>query len=75
MICVFVFALITTPYQRYTHVEIDIDGILKKMLLLRKKKYAALTVATNDPSKTKKEVKGLDLVRREWCDLSKEVGK
>jgi DNA polymerase alpha subunit A len=36
--------------------------------------YAALTVG-NDINDVKKEMKGLDLVRRDWCDLSKEMGQ
>lgn len=60
--------------QRYSHVEIDIDGIFKMILLLAKKKYAALTIGSNI-NDLKKETKGLDLVRRDWCDLSKEMGQ
>ncbi len=30
--------------QKYKLLEIDIDGVFKKLLLLRKKKYAALLV-------------------------------
>lgn len=46
------------------------------MLLLKKKKYAALKVEDfNGEGKIiTKEVKGLDMVRRDWCNLSKEVG-
>lgn len=55
----------------------QIDGIFKMMLLLKKKKYAALTVVQDAKGKvigTEKETKGLDLVRRDWCVMSKEVG-
>jgi DNA polymerase alpha subunit A len=43
---------------------------------LRKKKYAALKIeAAGTPNeKILKEMKGLDMVRRDWCELSKEVG-
>ena len=47
------------------------------MLLLKKKKYAALTIenyGTKD-EKVTKEIKGLDMVRRDWCPLSKRVGE
>lgn len=46
------------------------------MLLLKKKKYAALKVENfgTPYEKQVKEVKGLDLVRRDWCGLSKRVG-
>jgi len=39
------------------------------MLLYRKKKYAA--VKMNSDGSEVKEIKGLDMVRRDWCDLSK----
>ncbi|GAB5035819.1 dna polymerase alpha catalytic [Nannochloropsis oceanica] len=61
----------------YKSLELEVDGIFKCMLLLKKKKYAALTV-TETPEGTlayAKELKGLDLVRRDWCVLSKETGR
>lgn len=61
----------------YKLLEIDIDGVFKSLLLLKKKKYAALVVEThgNEPHTLKQELKGLDIVRRDWCDLAKECGK
>uniref|UniRef100_A0A8D1CQ54 DNA polymerase n=1 Tax=Sus scrofa TaxID=9823 RepID=A0A8D1CQ54_PIG len=60
----------------YKLLEIDIDGIFKSLLLLKKKKYAALVVEpTSDGNYiTKQEVKGLDIIRRDWCDLAKDTG-
>ncbi|XP_074248318.1 DNA polymerase alpha catalytic subunit isoform X1 [Saimiri boliviensis] len=60
----------------YKLLEIDIDGIFKSLLLLKKKKYAALVVEpTLDGNYvTKQELKGLDIVRRDWCDLAKDTG-
>lgn len=59
----------------YNRLEIDVDGVYKSMLLLRKKKYAALAVVEKQGVRTcVKEMKGLDLVRRDWCVLSKEIG-
>lgn len=60
----------------YSKLEIDCDGVYKRMLLLRKKRYAALMVHEDkDKNLTLvKELKGLDLVRRDWCPLSKELG-
>jgi DNA polymerase alpha subunit A len=62
---------------RYRLLEMEMDGVFKSILLLKKKKYAALKYDNPyDPkSKLSEEHKGLDLVRRDWCDLSKEVGK
>ena len=62
--------------KRYHTLEIEIDAIYRKMLLLKKKKYAALKVV--DPAKphiTVREVKGLDLVRHDWCDLSHDASE
>ncbi|EDV28392.1 uncharacterized protein TRIADDRAFT_49541 [Trichoplax adhaerens] len=56
--------------------EIDIDGVFKSMLLLKKKKYAALAIQKNEDGTLSevKELKGLDIVRRDWCQLAKDVG-
>lgn len=61
----------------YKLLEIDIDGVFKSMLLLKKKKYAALSVSKGPDGKyvEHKELKGLDIVRRDWSDLAKEAGK
>ena len=59
----------------YTELEIEIDGVFKTMLLLKKKKYAALTISEKHGKVTiGKELKGLDIVRRDWCKLSHDVG-
>lgn len=61
----------------YKLLEIDIDGVFKALLLLKKKKYAALVVENHGEGRysVKQELKGLDIVRRDWCDLAKECGK
>ena len=58
----------------YCLLEIDIDGVFKSMLLLKKKKYAALSVTKRPDGSycTTQELKGLDIVRRDWCDLAKD---
>ncbi|RNC61911.1 putative DNA polymerase I alpha catalytic subunit [Trypanosoma cruzi] len=63
--------------QRYQSLELDIDGVFRAMLLLKKKKYAALSVVDwqSDGKTYKKEVKGLDMVRRDWCPLSQKVSE
>ncbi|GBG31716.1 DNA polymerase alpha catalytic subunit [Hondaea fermentalgiana] len=64
----------------YNLLEIEQDGVFKTMLLLKKKKYAALAIKeVKGPNGEKqiveeKETKGLDLVRRDWCQLSKDIG-
>ena len=59
--------------KHYQRLEIEIDGIFRSLLLLKKKKYAALVVL-QDNKGTEKQVKGLEVVRRDWCDLSREMG-
>ena len=61
---------------RYKLLEIEMDGMYKRMLLLKKKKYAALMVVEkNGKYETVKEMKGLDMVRRDWCGLSQDVSE
>uniref|UniRef100_A0A8R1XN47 DNA polymerase n=1 Tax=Onchocerca volvulus TaxID=6282 RepID=A0A8R1XN47_ONCVO len=60
--------------QSYKKLEIDIDGIFMKLLLLKKKKYAGLAVDLNDEEKTKREIKGLDIVRRDYSFIVKQIG-
>lgn len=61
----------------YKTLELEIDGIFRTMLLLKKKKYAARTVIElpNGGIKYGQELKGLDLVRRDWCIQSKDTGR
>ncbi|KAL6306263.1 DNA polymerase alpha catalytic subunit [Sparassis latifolia] len=59
--------------DRYKLLEIDLDGIFQRLLLLQKKKYAAIKV--EDGGRTSTEVKGLDMKRREYCALSKAVSQ
>ncbi|VDN90464.1 unnamed protein product [Brugia pahangi] len=60
--------------QSYKKLEIDIDGIFIKLLLLKKKKYAGLAVDLNDERKIKREIKGLDIVRRDYSFIVKQIG-
>jgi DNA polymerase alpha subunit A len=64
--------------RRYKLLEIEVDGIYKSMLLLKKKKYAALKVETATDGSggliTVMEMKGLDIVRRDWSPLAKREG-
>ena len=66
-----------TVNEQFRLLEIDIDGIFRCMLLLKKKKYAALTIEKKADGgySTKQELKGLDIVRRDWCKLATEAGK
>ncbi|KAH9391151.1 DNA polymerase alpha catalytic subunit [Tyrophagus putrescentiae] len=66
--------------RKYKLLEIDIDGVFRCMLLLKKKKYAALTVVNSGPKNGnqttfQREIKGLDIVRRDWSMLAKVAGE
>lgn len=62
--------------KRYRLLELEMDGVFKTMLLLKKKKYAAMKVEMlpDGTAGTVLETKGLDIVRRDWCPLSKDAG-
>ncbi|KAL8477076.1 hypothetical protein ACS0TY_029401 [Phlomoides rotata] len=61
--------------KKYRCLEIDLDGLYKRMLLLKKKKYAAVKLQFKDGKPYEViERKGLDMVRRDWSLLSKELG-
>jgi DNA polymerase alpha subunit A len=62
--------------KKYRLLEIDMDGVYKRMLLLKKKKYAAVKVLSNSDGTMREviEQKGLDIVRRDWSSLSKDIG-
>ena len=62
--------------KQYKLLVMDIDGVFKSMLLLKKKKYACLKYIPpyTDPNKIERELKGVDLVRRDWSPLSKNTG-
>lgn len=61
--------------KKYRCLEIDLDGLYKRILLLKKKKYAAVKVLFKDGMPYEViERKGLDMVRRDWSLLSKEIG-
>ena len=67
-------------------IEIEIDGLFSSLLLYKKKKYAAMVVDNyeellsnvenwkNLHPTEKLEIKGLDMVRRDWSGLTKTTG-
>lgn len=66
--------------DRYKLLEIDTDAVFERMLLLQKKKYAARKVeeveilaSGEERKKVTTEIKGLDMKRREYSALSKNV--
>lgn len=61
----------------YKQLELDIDGVFACLLLLKKKKYAAVKLSKNAKGvlQREQEHKGLDIVRRDWSQLAVMVGK
>ncbi|KAK9173742.1 DNA polymerase (pol2) family protein [Cryptosporidium meleagridis] len=57
----------------YTKLELDLDGVLQRLLLLKKKKYACIQIVDFHRKQFKLECKGLDLVRRDWSILTRNV--
>ena len=63
--------------------QVGVDGVYKKLLLIKKKKYAGLMVTNwneifngqEKVEKTKLEVKGLEIVRRDCSPIAKEACK
>ncbi|KAI3914056.1 hypothetical protein MKW98_010868 [Papaver atlanticum] len=61
--------------KKYEYLVTDLDAMFKRMLLLKKKKYVAVKVQFKDGKQYEVvECKGLEMVRRDWSLLSKEVG-
>lgn len=57
--------------ERYKLLEIDLDAVFERILLLNKKKYAAVKLEESGERTT--EVKGLDMKRREFSKISKDA--
>ncbi|CAD5206856.1 unnamed protein product [Bursaphelenchus okinawaensis] len=58
----------------FKYVEMGVDGMFKKLLLLKKKAYMALTMVNmNDPNTVKMEIKGSQLVKRDCSELVKKI--
>ncbi|KAK6589322.1 DNA polymerase alpha catalytic subunit [Cryptosporidium xiaoi] len=57
----------------YSKLELDLDGVLRRLLLLKKKKYACIQIIDYNNKHTKLDCKGLDLVRRDWSILTRNV--
>ena len=60
--------------KQYSKLEIEMECVFRSLLLLKKKKYACLKVRDWDKQLFDREEKGLDMVRRDWCVMSKRIG-
>ncbi|XP_035899840.1 DNA polymerase alpha catalytic subunit [Anopheles stephensi] len=58
--------------KAYRCLELDVDGIYKYLLLLKKKKYAAVSISKKADGAyvCTQELKGLDIVRRDWSRIA-----
>jgi len=54
----------------YKCLEIEVDHVFRSILLYKKKKYAALK---EENGKLTKEIKGMDMVRRDWAPIAKNL--
>lgn len=57
--------------SRYRNIEIEVDKVFKKLLLYKKKRYAGLCMVDDGTSHI--EYKGLDLVRKDFCEVSRRI--
>ena len=57
--------------EKYRFLKLGVDYIFQKMLLVAKKKYAAMVYL--GPDKTRIDTKGLDMVRRDWSEVTKRL--
>ena len=55
----------------YKLLEINLDGVFQQLLLLQKKKYAAIKIESETRTMTK--AKGLDMMRKESTVLCQKV--
>lgn len=65
--------LIEAINSKYKHVVIENAGIYKPFYILRKKKYAGIRFKSAE--RTEEEIKGLDVVRKDWAEIASVVGK
>ncbi|RDA93367.1 hypothetical protein CP533_0312 [Ophiocordyceps camponoti-saundersi (nom. inval.)] len=62
--------------DQYKLLEIDVDHLFRRILLQAKKKYAAISLVQEKGKLVERmEIKGLDMRRREYCALSKDISK
>lgn len=60
----------TSINKKYRYIEIEVECVIKKLMLFTKKKYGVLIVGERG---SRIEGKGLDFLRRDFCKLSSEI--
>lgn len=61
----------------YRNIVLDIDSVFQYLLLFQKKKYAALAMkkSPNGQIELSQIHKGIEIIQKDWCPVSIEVGK
>lgn len=57
--------------SQFDHLRFGVEGVFLKMLVVSKKRYVALVY--DGPGKSHQLTKGIELIRRDWCGLTKYV--
>jgi len=61
--------------KKYRLLEMEVEAVFKSLLLLKKKKYAAMKLTLkNGALEEELEEKGVDTIRRDWSSIAKEAG-
>ncbi|KAI1722465.1 DNA polymerase family B domain-containing protein [Ditylenchus destructor] len=60
--------------KNYKHIEFDMQGIYKKLVLLQKREYMGLMVDVDKDEFVKREIKGIDVIRRDCPMIARELG-
>lgn len=64
--------LIASVNKQHRVLRMGIDGLMKNFLVVQKKQYAAMKLGSNNNWTL--EIKGLELIKRNWCPLVQEIG-
>lgn len=62
--------------KHYKILEIEIDSVFKQLILYGKKKYVGTKIDLlhiHNTMNLKREIKGMELVRRDWCPLVNDI--
>ena len=57
--------------SEFSNLKLGVEGVFLKMLLVQKKRYVVLVY--DGPGKSHQETKGIELIRRDWCGLTKYI--
>ncbi|CRG98603.1 DNA polymerase alpha, putative [Plasmodium relictum] len=60
--------------KNYKKLELDLECIFSKLLLLKKKKYACAKVVDSNFEKCEYEMKGINFIKRDFSKISKLIG-